>query len=71
MNELIVPFVLEDYFSKLTSICTNNTIPKCPICKSDMILDGYEFIFTKSGNGYIRRFKCNNCKDKNVILWRK
>ena len=71
MMEAITPIVLENYYSELTLKKTSNSIPKCPICKLDMNLEGFEPIFTSAGDGYIRRFRCMNCVDKDVILWRK
>ena len=59
------------YFLELTLKSTSKSIPRCPICKLKMIFENYEPIFTNTGEGYIRKFTCENCKEKNIMLWRK
>lgn len=71
MNETLVPVFLENYYRELTVNKSPKSVPNCPICKKKMVFEEYEPIFTSIGEGYIRRFRCTNCKDNEVILWRR
>ena len=71
MSKMAIPKGLEEYYRELETSIRGELLPNCPVCKCEMSFDGFEEVFTRDELIYIRRFKCENCTDKRVILWRK
>ena len=71
MQNLEIPIELLEYYNKINHNWKKLDIPLCPKCKSKMQYIKHEFMEYKNEFGTIRKFKCINCIEKEITLWRK
>ncbi|MHA1268258.1 MAG: hypothetical protein ACTSPY_00605 [Candidatus Helarchaeota archaeon] len=71
MKEIPIPSALLDYYKNLDRKKVFDDFPTCPVCKNKMIYLKHVFMEYRDEIGTIRKFRCNHCLKKEVILWRK
>jgi transposase-like protein len=70
-DDKYIPKGLLEYYHKINGEWNKINVPKCPICNKKMQYVEHEFIEYKDEIGTIRKFKCENCIEKEILLWRK